>query len=83
MAYTKQRNIAPFGLRMQPDLRRALEEAAQGKPNWSLNAEIVKRLEESLAYRRELDAFSDGEMIDEITRRWGRDAVYIRLGREE
>lgn len=83
MADTKQRNIAPFGLRMQPELRKALEKAMRGKPKWSLNAEIVERLGYSLRYRRDLDAFSDGELIDELIRRWGRDAVHIQLGKEE
>lgn len=41
-------HIAPFGLRMQPELRARLEESAQ-KTGRSLNAEIVARLEESLA----------------------------------
>ncbi|MGB3831196.1 MAG: Arc family DNA-binding protein [Mesorhizobium sp.] len=37
-------NIAPFGLRMQPDLKSRVEEAAKAN-NRSLNAEIVDRLE--------------------------------------
>lgn len=80
MAYTKYQNIVPFGLRMQPDLKKKLEGAAYGKPKWSLNAEIVKRLEDSLAERNELSQFTDGELIDELLRRWGRGAVHIRLG---
>lgn len=40
-------NIAPFGLRMQPDLKARVEDAARDN-NRSLNAEIVARLEESL-----------------------------------
>jgi hypothetical protein len=39
-------HIAPFGLRMQPDLREKLEAAAT-KSGRSLNAEIVERLEAS------------------------------------
>lgn len=39
-------NIAPFGLRMQPDLRFKLEGAAAAAGR-SLNAEIVSRLERS------------------------------------
>lgn len=42
------RNINPFGLRMQPDLRTQIEEAA-ARNHRSLNAEIVARLESSLA----------------------------------
>ncbi|MBM6397921.1 Arc family DNA-binding protein [Ochrobactrum anthropi] len=38
-------NIPPFGLRMQPDLKRRVEEAA-AKNNRSINAEIVATLEE-------------------------------------
>lgn len=41
-------NIAPFGLRMQPELRAQLEAAAAAHGR-SMNAEIVSRLEQSLA----------------------------------
>jgi hypothetical protein len=81
MAHSKYRDIIPFGLRMQPELKEKLEAAIQGKPKWSLNSEIVKRLEESLQERHELAAFTDGELIDELIRRWGREAVYIQLGK--
>lgn len=40
-------NIPPFGLRMQPDLKAKVEDAARAN-NRSLNAEIIARLEESL-----------------------------------
>lgn len=40
------RNINPFGLRMQPDLKAKVEEAA-ARNHRSLNAEIVARLEDS------------------------------------
>lgn len=40
-------NITPFGLRMQPDLKVSLEDAAKAN-NRSMNAEIVARLEASL-----------------------------------
>lgn len=43
----KTSNIAPFGLRMQPDLREKLESAAT-RNGRSMNAEIVARLERSL-----------------------------------
>ncbi len=39
-------NIAPFGLRMQPELREKLEEAAL-KNARSMNSEITARLNES------------------------------------
>lgn len=41
-------NISPFGLRLQPDLKKRVEEAAR-KANRSLNAEITSRLEFSFA----------------------------------
>ncbi|MBY5733407.1 MULTISPECIES: Arc family DNA-binding protein [Rhizobium] len=40
-------NITPFGLRMQPALKRQIEEAAKLSGR-SLNSEIVSRLEASL-----------------------------------
>lgn len=40
--------IAPFGLRMLPDLKEKIEQAAR-ESGRSMNAEIVARLEESLA----------------------------------
>lgn len=82
MAYKKYSNIAPFGLRLQPDLKKRLEESAD-KESRSLNAEIVTRLEESFEQFGELKTFSDGELIDELIRRWGRDRVYIKLGDEK
>jgi hypothetical protein len=68
---------------MQPDLKERIQQAAQGKPKWSINSEINQRLELSFDARQDLDQFSDGELIDELIRRWGRDAVRIRLGKEE
>ncbi|WP_434663427.1 Arc family DNA-binding protein [Paraburkholderia sp. A3BS-1L] len=41
-------HIPPFGLRMQPDLKIRLEEAAKANSR-SLNAEIVARLEATFA----------------------------------
>jgi predicted HicB family RNase H-like nuclease len=41
-------NIAPFGLRMHPDLKQQIEEQARANGR-SLNAEIVWRLEQSLS----------------------------------
>lgn len=41
-------SIPPFGLRMQPGLKRRLEDAARANGR-SLNSEIVARLEQSLA----------------------------------
>jgi hypothetical protein len=81
MAKKKLSHIKPYGLRMQPDMRRMLEDAADGKEQ-SLNSEIVERLEASFVARLDLSDFSDGELIDELIKRWGRDKVLIRLGRK-
>ena len=43
----KVANITPFGLRLQPEFKRRVEEAARTSGN-SLNAEIAQRLEASL-----------------------------------
>ncbi|MEP9371173.1 Arc family DNA-binding protein [Mesorhizobium sp. KR1-2] len=45
---TKVANITPFGLRLQPELKRRVEEAAKASGN-SLNMEIAARLEASFA----------------------------------
>lgn len=79
MAKQKHEHINPFGLRLQSDLKTRLEKAAQTVPQ-SLNSEITGRLERSFQERHELSSFSDGELIDELIRRWGREAVYIQLG---
>lgn len=44
----KVANITPFGLRLQPELKRRVEDAAKANGN-SLNAEIAVRLETSFA----------------------------------
>lgn len=82
MAKQKLENITPFGLRMQPDLKAAMEKSAKTNRR-SLNAEITERLAESLALKRELRNYSDGELIDELILRWGRNAVFIKLGKED
>lgn len=79
MAKQKLETINPIGLRLQPDLKMKLDTARKMVPQ-SLNAEIVERLEQSFQVRHELEKFSDGELIDELIRRWGREAVYIQLG---
>jgi hypothetical protein len=50
------RNINPFGLRLQPELKNQLEQAA-GENKRSLNAEITARLEESF----EEKSFAEGK----------------------
>lgn len=47
----------------------------------SLNAEIVARLEHSISAKHDIKDFTDGELIDELIRRWGRDQVLIHLGK--
>ena len=44
----KTRDIPPFGLRLQPELRARLERERQYNGRRSLNEEIVARLQESL-----------------------------------
>ncbi|RUT32621.1 Arc family DNA-binding protein [Arsenicitalea aurantiaca] len=47
-------NITPFGLRMQPELKATVENAARGN-NRSMNSEIVARLEFSLSAEEEIE----------------------------
>lgn len=79
MAKTKLQNITPYGLRLQPDLKAKLEREARKTPR-SLNAEITSRLEESFSKSKELKDYSDGELVDELIKRYGRDGVFIQLG---
>lgn len=60
--------IAPFALRMQPNLKAALEEAASASGR-SLNAEIVARLEQSLSGDRDLEGRVDN-LEAELKRVW-------------
>lgn len=78
----KTRNIVPFGLRMPPELKTKLQAEAKKQPGGSLNAEIVARLQASFAPPVTPATFSDGELIDEIISRWGRDRAFIKLGSE-
>ena len=55
-------HIAPFGLRMQPDLRAHLESAAVANGR-SLNAEITARLEQSLTQEQQLPSAVMVDMI--------------------
>lgn len=73
------RDIAPFGLRLPPDLKDKLQAEGEGKVKWSLNSEIISRLEASYA-QQPLANYTDGELIDELIRRYGRDGVFIQLG---
>lgn len=54
------REIAPFGVRMSPELKARLEAAAKINGR-SLNAEVVARLQESLDQKGEQRIASTGE----------------------
>lgn len=76
------KDINPFGVRFPAELSARIKKSAAERHR-SMNAEIVARMQESYDGKTELQDFTDGELIGELIRRWGRDAVYIRLGREE
>ncbi|MGO4379721.1 Arc family DNA-binding protein [Pseudoduganella sp. RAF53_2] len=77
------RDISPFGLRMPADLKALLEKFARRNAR-SLNSEIVGRLNESVdAAQRPLRSYSDGELIRELTDRYERGMVSIRIGRPD
>jgi len=63
------RDIIPFSLRLPAELRKRLEE--EGAKNIrSLNAEVVARLECSLAVEKKgLAEYSVGELVDELLSR--------------
>lgn len=63
-------------------MKATLERLAKAVPR-SLNAEITDRLEQSLSQKRDLQDFTDGELIDELIRRWGREKLFIQLGAKE
>lgn len=73
--------LAKFNLRLQSDLKETLHFLARKNAS-SLNSEMVDRLERSLTDKRDLRDYTDGELIDELIRRWGRGRVQIRLGEE-
>lgn len=77
----RYRDIPPYGLRLQPALKEKLDsivaEKKSKKPDWSLNSEISERLENSLTPRTGLEDFTDGELIDECIRRWGKESVRV------
>jgi hypothetical protein len=59
------RDINPFGLRMPPDLREQVKNAA-AKSGDSMNGEIVARLEASFSGRVDLSRVSTGELVREL-----------------
>lgn len=56
------REIAPFGVRMSPELKARLEAAAKINGR-SLNAEVVARLQESLELKGEQRVIGTGEPV--------------------
>jgi len=83
----RYRDIKPYGLRLQPSLKDKLDaiviEKQKTDRSWSLNSEIETRLEESLMEKRALASYTDGELIDELIRRFGRDAFVIQVVKKE
>ena len=80
----KIEDIVPFGVRMRSGLREKLEADVKLKKKtvdrrWSLNMEIVDRLEKSYEPQRGIQDYSLDEMIEELKRRLGDDAVAVRL----
>lgn len=57
------RDIAPFGVRMPPDLKVRIEESA-AKNGRSINAEIVGRLQQTFEPSNE--ALSWGDLLDRL-----------------
>lgn len=70
-------HIAPFGLRMQPELREKLEESA-AKNGRSLNAELIARLESSFQTKKGLKI---DDLINELMGRFPPGRVEIRIGK--
>ncbi|MEJ1465007.1 MAG: Arc family DNA-binding protein [Candidatus Sedimenticola sp. (ex Thyasira tokunagai)] len=56
------RDIAPFGLRMPSELKESIEATAKANGR-SMNAEIINRLEQSLAAEEKAKAFKDGDPL--------------------
>lgn len=73
------RDIAPFGLRIPAELKTKIEQAA-AKNRRSLNAEMVTLMEKCLEHIPLAD-YSDGELIADLMRRYGRGEIYIRIGK--
>ena len=75
------RDIAPFGVRMPPDLKSRVETAAN-KSGRSINAEIVTRLQQSFASSSSPLAWSD--LVDllqsEAEKRGAKVTVTVTVG---
>lgn len=72
------KDITPTGVRFPAELKERLQKAAN-KNTRSMNAEIIARIAESFEGRNDLKDFSDGELIDEFIRRWGKESMNIRV----
>lgn len=72
-------HIAPFGLRMQPELREKLEESAS-KNGRSLNAELIARLESSFQTKKSL---SVDDLIKELIERFPLGTIEIKIGNSD
>lgn len=73
------KDINPFGVRFPAELRKKIEVSAE-QNHRSMNAEVVAQMNAAYKEKTTLADFSDGEIIDELIRRWGRDRVSIWLG---
>lgn len=72
-------DIVPLGLRMRSSLKEKIEKVVEEKKRtfskrWSINSEIVERLEKSFT-----ENLSTGELIDELTRRLGEESVIVKV----
>lgn len=72
------RDINPLHVRFPEELREIIENSAQANRR-SKNSEILVALERYYARRSALEDFTDGELIDELIRRWGREAVKLTI----
>jgi molybdopterin converting factor small subunit len=81
-AFDMYKDINPFGVRFPAELREKIEQSAT-ENHRSMNAEVIAQMLAAYKEKNNLVEFSDGELIDELIRRWGRDAVLIRLGKDD
>lgn len=75
--------LIPFTVRMPPALKEKIKGAAKTNLGGSANSEIIRRLEESFGVRKELSDFTDAELIGELIRRYGRDGIFILVGKRK
>lgn len=73
--------IAPFGLRMQPELKERIEKAA-AQNNRSMNAEIIARLEFALGFDATADA-QGSEFAELVARKLDAQEAAVRETRRE